>query len=86
MEEKMTGTTEGGKKTAEGGHGDPNKASPTAVEKYLKGINFPASKEDLLEHARDNNAPDDVLNVINQFTDKEYNGPIDISKEMKKGE
>jgi hypothetical protein len=78
----MAGTTEGGKKSSEGGRGAPEKASPAAVERYLKGINFPASKQDLIKHAKQNNAPEDVIHVLNQFEDKEYHSVIDISKEV----
>jgi hypothetical protein len=78
----MAGTTEGGKKTAEGGRGDPNKASPVAVEHYIKGITFPADKNKLLQQAKSNNAPDDVIKVLQKFGEKEYSSPIDISKEF----
>lgn len=30
----MAGTTEGGVKSSEGGRGDPDKASPAAIERY----------------------------------------------------
>lgn len=78
----MAGTTEGGKKTSEGGRGDPHKASPAAIEKYLKGINFPAQKKDLINHAKGNQAPDDVMHVLESFEEKEYRSPIDVSKEV----
>ncbi len=66
----MAGTSEGGRKTAEGGRGDPNKASPVAVEKYLKGIDFPAEKNDLINHAKGNKAPEDVLHVMENLEEK----------------
>ena len=78
----MSGTTEGGKKSSMGGRGDPNKASPAAVEHYLKGIHYPASKGDLVEQARSNDAPDDVMHVLDQFEDKEYESTIDVTKEI----
>jgi hypothetical protein len=79
----MAGTKEGGKKAAQGGRGDPNRASPAAVENYLKGIDFSADKKKLLQQARDNDAPDDVLRTIEKLPDKKYGSPIDISKQMK---
>jgi hypothetical protein len=78
----MAGTTEGGRKSSEGGRGDPQKASPAAIERYLKGIHYPASKDDLLKQAKNNGAPEDVLNVLNRFEDKKYNTTIDVSKEV----
>lgn len=78
----MAGTTEGGKKTSEGGRGNPEKASPAAVERYLKGIHFPAGKEDLIRHARENEAPEDVLHVLGQFEEKEFHTVVDVAKEV----
>lgn len=78
----MAGTTEGGKKTSEGGRGNPEKASPAAIEKYIKGIDFPADKQKLMSQAEGNSAPDDVMHVLSQFGDKEYHSPIDVAKEV----
>ncbi len=79
----MAGTTEGGKKSSQGRRGRSQMSSPVAVENYLKGIDFPADKKKLLQQARDNDAPDDVLRTIDKLPDKKYGSPIDISKEMK---
>jgi hypothetical protein len=78
----MSGTTEGGRKSSEGGRGDPQKASPAAIERYLKGIHYPASKDELLKQAQNNGAPEDVLYVLNKFENKKYNTTIDVSKEV----
>lgn len=78
----MAGTTEGGRKSSEGGRGDPNKASPAAIERYLKGIHYPAKKNDLIKQAQNNGAPDDVMNVLNRFEDKEYGSTVDVAKEV----
>lgn len=72
-----------GVKRSMGGSGSPDKASPAAVERYLKGIKFPASKNDLVNKAKENNAPSDVMHVIGLFDDKkEFHSPIDVSKEV----
>ena len=76
------GRRAGGQKSREGGRGDPDKASPAAVERYLKGIKFPANKEKLTQQAKSNNAPSDVLSVISRMEDKEYNSPVDVAKEV----
>lgn len=82
-DEKDKGRSEGGKKSSDGGRGDPNKASPAEIERYLKGIHFPVKKEDLIAHAKQNKAPSDVLSVLERFDDKkEFNSPIDVSKEV----
>lgn len=55
------------------------KVSPALVEKYIKGIKFPASKQELLKQAESNNANDDVLNILENVPEKEFYSPIDIS-------
>ena len=82
----MAGTIEGGRKASQGGRGDPEKASPAAIERYLKGIHFPAGKDDLIQQAKGNGAPDDVLRVLNRFENKEYSGAVDVAKEVGKVE
>ena len=54
--------------------------SPANVEKYLKGIDFPAKKRDLMEQARKNAAPQEVIQVIQQLPDQEFRGPQDVMK------
>ncbi len=60
------------------------KVSPAQVEYYLKGISFPANKQDIIRQAEDNGADKPVLNILGSLRDKEYNSPIDISKAMEK--
>lgn len=76
------GRTISGQKSSEGGRGDPEKASPAAVERYIKGTEFPADKNALIKQAESNNAPSDVLNVMKRLEDKEYHSPIDIAKAL----
>jgi hypothetical protein len=54
--------------------------SPAIVEKYLKGVNYPASKQDLIEKAEENNAPEDVLLTLEALEEEEFNSPVDVSK------
>lgn len=58
--------------------------SPALVEKYLQGIDYPAQKEDLIEQAEDNNAPDEVLDMLEQLPDTEYDRPTDVAKAIGK--
>ncbi|HEY7126809.1 MAG TPA: DUF2795 domain-containing protein [Ktedonobacterales bacterium] len=54
--------------------------SPSNVQKYLKGVDYPAKKRDLVETARKNAAPNEVVQVIQQFPDQEFKGPQDVMK------
>jgi len=58
--------------------------SPAQVEKSIKGTHFPAQKQDLIQRARENHANQDVLKVLENMPDKQFNSPVDISKAMGK--
>lgn len=49
------------------------------AQQYLSGINYPAKKEDLINHAKSQNAPQDVLAMLEDLPDREYGGPTDVS-------
>lgn len=80
------GKHESGRKASEGGRGYLDKVNPAAVERYLRGIAFPATKDDLIEQARDNDAPGDVLKALDMLDDKRYDSVVDITKEVGKYE
>lgn len=58
--------------------------STAEVETYLRGIDFPSGKDGLIKKARENNAPDDVMDLLNSLPDQEYHTPIDVSKAIGK--
>ncbi|MBP1473647.1 DUF2795 domain-containing protein [Frateuria sp. MAH-13] len=54
--------------------------SPANVQKYLSGVNYPAKKQDLVEAARRNDAPDEVMQTIGKLPEDHYGGPQDVMK------
>jgi hypothetical protein len=54
--------------------------SPISVQKHLKGTTYPASKEDLVQRARANAAPDDVMQMIRQLPPHTYDSPADVMR------
>lgn len=52
--------------------------SPSNIAHYLKGIDFPATKQELMDYAEDNNAPEEVLEVLQQMPDQEYYSMSDL--------
>ena len=48
------------------------------IEKYFSGVQFPAKKQDLINTARENNAPDSVMNVMEKLPDRVYNSADDV--------
>jgi hypothetical protein len=50
------------------------------VQKFLGGVNYPATKDQLIEHARGKDAGQDVLDALQDMPDREYDGPNEVSK------
>lgn len=46
--------------------------SAAKVSQFLEGIEFPANKQQIIDHARNKNAPGDVLHVLNQIPEGTY--------------
>lgn len=55
--------------------------SPIDIQKALGGMDYPASKEDLVQHAKDKGADDAVLETLNNLPDREFDSPTDVNKE-----
>jgi hypothetical protein len=57
--------------------------SPIEVQKALKGMDYPAKKEKLIKQAKNNDASQEVMKVLENLPDKEYENAVDVSKEFK---
>ena len=62
------------------GNKGQDRVSPAAIEKALKGVDFPASKADLVREAQRNNAPPEVLEKIRNLPGNTYNRPTDVAQ------
>lgn len=58
--------------------------SPANVTKNLKGMDFPAEKQDLLKHAQHMKADKVVLDEIQKMEDREYGNMADVMKSFGK--
>lgn len=56
--------------------------NPIQVQKYLSGVDYPVTKGQLLEKARDNGAGEDVLAALEKLPERDYNGPNAVSAEV----
>ncbi len=50
------------------------------LEHAIKGINFPATKEDLVKQAHNNKADRAVLGKIKDLPQERFTSPIEVSK------
>jgi hypothetical protein len=53
--------------------------SPIDIQKALGGMDYPATKEDIVKHAQDNGGGDDVIKALQGIEDREYEGPSGVS-------
>ena len=60
------------------------KINPIQLQKHLKGVNYPASKQDILTKAEQNGGLDDnVRSVLQALPEQEYKRPTDVTAAVK---
>ncbi len=73
----------GGPKGGEASLHSP-KVSASELQLFLKGVSYPAKKQDLVSAAKRNGAPNNVMDYINQMPEKQYGGPNVVEEEFSK--
>lgn len=58
-------------------------ANPIQIQKYLKGVDYPASKQDLIRNAKENGADESVCASLEQLPDEDFQTPADVSEAFK---
>jgi hypothetical protein len=53
--------------------------SPIDIQKALGGMDYPATKEDIIKHAENNGGDAEVLDALKGIEDREYEGPSGVS-------
>ncbi len=48
--------------------------SPTTVQKFLQGVDYPADRDDLLAVAESNDAPEDVMEALEELDETTFDG------------
>ncbi len=54
--------------------------NPIQVEKFLKGVDYPASKDDLVKKAEQNGADQEIRSTLQQLKENKFDTPADVSK------
>ncbi|MFQ1001533.1 DUF2795 domain-containing protein [Modestobacter sp. SSW1-42] len=54
--------------------------SPIDIQKALSGIEYPAKRDDVVQHARSQGGGDDVIEALQGIDDQEYDTPAAVSK------
>lgn len=58
--------------------------NPIQVQKFLKGVDYPATKAELLEKARSLGADQNIQETLEQLPDESFQTPADVSEAMGK--
>jgi hypothetical protein len=56
--------------------------SPIEVQKHLRGADYPATRDQLVQTARENGADDDVVRAISNLRDEKFDGPDSVMKRL----
>ena len=56
--------------------------SPIDVQKNLKGMSYPASKDDLVQTAEGNGADEELLGQLRGLGKNEFESPAEVMKEL----
>jgi hypothetical protein len=56
--------------------------SPVEVQKHLRGVSYPATREELVIAAGDHGAPDEVIETLQAMEPEVFEGPDDVMEEL----
>jgi hypothetical protein len=58
--------------------------NPIQVQKHLSGVNYPASKQEIIDCAEREGADNQVLDALRRMPGDRFNGPDDVAEAIGK--
>lgn len=58
--------------------------NPIQLQKFLKDMDYPAAKDELVRHAEQQGADENARSVLERLPDQEYQTPADVSEAVGK--
>lgn len=58
------------------------KINPIELQKSLKGVDYPASKDDVVTAAEKNGADKEIMDALNGLEDQTFEKPTDVTKAL----
>lgn len=55
------------------------RVSPIELQNFLKGMDFPASKEELINYARSSRASEEIISMLEGMRTNRFVSPTDVS-------
>ncbi len=56
------------------------KLNPVQLQKHLKGVDYPATKQDLIDHVKQKGADEEAISALDKLPDREFKNPIEVSQ------
>lgn len=57
-----------------------SKINPIELQKSLKGVDYPANKDDVVNAAERNGADDEIVDALRTLSEDTFETPADVSK------
>jgi hypothetical protein len=57
-------------------------SNPSEIQRYLKGVEYPATKDDVISFAEDNDAPDEVIEELQSVNEEQFDGPDEVMEAL----
>lgn len=56
------------------------KINPIEVQKALKGVDYPAKKDDIVRNAKEQGASSEISSALDKLPDKTFQTPADVNE------
>ncbi len=63
-----------------------DRVNPIQLQRFLKKVDYPASKKELIDVAKKEGADQRVIETLERIPERQYDGPVGVSKEVGKFE
>ena len=57
--------------------------NPIEVQRHLKGMDYPATKDEVVAKAEENGAGDDIVEQLRSMSRNQFSGPDDVMEALK---
>ncbi|GAA2771995.1 DUF2795 domain-containing protein [Nonomuraea dietziae] len=57
-----------------------NSPNPIELQKHLSGVDYPASRDDLVKTAKEQGADQEMIKALQSIPDREYDGPNAVTQ------
>jgi hypothetical protein len=56
--------------------------NPIEVQEHLRGMDYPATKDELVATAESNDAPQEIIEALQQMDGDQFDGPDDVMEAL----